>query len=36
MIGNYRRPISCLRHGEYDRLTFDKGQVLNVKIYNDF
>ena len=32
----YLRPISCVRHGEYDQLTFDKGWVLNVKAQHEF
>ena len=32
----YLRPLSCVRHGEYDQLTFDKGWVLNVKVQHEF
>jgi hypothetical protein len=32
----YLRPGSCVRHGEYDQLAFDKGWVLNVKVLHEF
>ena len=32
----YLRPVACVRHGEYDQLTFDKGWVLNVKVQHEF
>jgi hypothetical protein len=32
----YLRADSCVRHGEYDQLAFDKGWVLNVKVLHEF
>jgi len=32
----YLRPASCVRHGEYDQLAFEKGWVLNVKVLHEF
>jgi hypothetical protein len=32
----YLRADSCIRHADYDQLTFEKGWVLNVKVLHEF
>jgi hypothetical protein len=32
----YLRADSCTRHADYDQLTFDKGWILNVKVFHEF
>ena len=32
----YLRAASCTRHADYDQLTFDKGWILNVKVFHEF